>query len=68
MDQELLDAIDQHRSAFDEFELNTATLPLSEPGFRNRLLQQINDCIALGEPIRPEMVGMDSVVLSGVDI
>lgn len=68
MDQELMDAIEQHRDAFDEFDVNIATLPLSQPGFRGRLLQQIEDCIALGEPIRPEMVGMDSAILSGVDI
>lgn len=68
MDQELLEAIEQHRDAFDEFELNVVALPLADPGFRNRLLRQIRDCIELGEPIRAEMVGMDSAVLSGVDI
>lgn len=68
MDQELLDAIERHRAEFDEFNLNIVTLPLSEPGFRDRLLQQINDCIAVGEPIRAEMVGLDSYVPTGMDI
>lgn len=68
MDQELLDAIERHRAEFDEFNLNIVTLPLSEPGFRDRLLQQIRDCIELGVPIRPEMVGLDSYVPTEVDI
>ena len=68
MDQELIEAIEQHRNAFDEFEINIVTLPLTDPDFRNRLLQQIRDCIAVGEPIRPEMVGLDSYVPMDVDI